>query len=73
MNQGFYYYFCMMIEGSGSWRPKNMWIRWIRIRNTVLYGTLLSKIFGCWSADASCEHDSHTGVPPSLHSLAAMV
>ncbi len=25
----------MMIEGSGSWRPKNMWIRWIRIRNTA--------------------------------------
>ncbi len=42
-NQGFFYYFCMMIEGSGSIpltsgsgseRPKNMWIRWIRIRNT---------------------------------------
>ncbi len=32
-NKGFSYYFCMMIEGSG--RPKNMWIRWIRIRNTV--------------------------------------
>jgi hypothetical protein len=46
-NQGFSYYFCMMIEvsgsgsgsipltsgsGSGSRRPKNMWIRWIRIR-----------------------------------------
>jgi hypothetical protein len=40
-NQGFSFYFCMMIEGSGSipltsgsgsWRPKNMWIRWIRIR-----------------------------------------
>ncbi len=30
-NQGFSYYFCMMIEGSR--RPKNMWIR-IRIRNT---------------------------------------
>ncbi len=45
----FSYYFCMMIEGSGSgsragsgsipltswsgsWRPKNTWIRWIRIR-----------------------------------------
>ncbi len=27
----------MMIEGSGSGRPKNMWIRWIRIwiRNTA--------------------------------------
>jgi hypothetical protein len=44
-NQGFSYYFCMMIEGSGSragsGRPKNMWIQWtririrIRIRNTV--------------------------------------
>ncbi len=51
-NQGFSYYFCMMIEGSGSgsragsgsipltsgsgssW-PKNMWIRWIRIRNRI--------------------------------------
>ncbi len=31
-NQGFSYYFCMMMEGSGSGRPKNMWIRWIRIR-----------------------------------------
>ncbi len=39
-NQGFSYYFCLMIEGSasisltngsGSGRPKNMWIR---IRNT---------------------------------------
>ena len=49
-NQGFSYYFCMMIEGSGSgsipltsgsgsgsWRPKNTWIRIrIRIRNTGL-------------------------------------
>ncbi len=52
-NPGFSYYFCMMIEGSrsgsgegsipltngsGSRRPKNMWIRWIRIRirNTAL-------------------------------------
>ncbi len=46
-NQGFSYYFCMIIEGSGagsgsihlingsgSRRPKNMWIR-IRIRNTA--------------------------------------
>jgi hypothetical protein len=39
MNQGFSYYFCMIIEGSGSrsGRPKNVWIRWIRIwiRNTA--------------------------------------
>jgi hypothetical protein len=49
-NQGFSYYFCMNIEGSGaesgsgpipltsgsgSGRPKNMWIRCIRIRNTA--------------------------------------
>jgi hypothetical protein len=44
-NRGFSYYFCLMIEGSGSiplasgsgsGRPKNMWIWWIRslIRNT---------------------------------------
>jgi hypothetical protein len=66
-NQGFSYYFCMMIEGSGSgsragsgsgsipltsgsgsgsWRPKNTWIRWIRIRirirvrNTGLTGRI---------------------------------
>ncbi len=31
-NQGFSYYICLMIEGSGSGRPKNTWIRWIRIR-----------------------------------------
>ncbi len=48
-NQGFSYYFCMMVEGSGSGsipltsgsgsgRPQNMWIRGIRIqiRNTVI-------------------------------------
>ncbi len=38
-NQGFSYYFCMMIEESGSrpTRPKNIRIRriWIRIRNTA--------------------------------------
>jgi hypothetical protein len=49
MNQGFPNYFCLVIEGSGtgsgsipltngsgSRRPKNIWIRWIqiRIRNT---------------------------------------
>jgi hypothetical protein len=40
-NQGLSYYFCLMIEGSGSiplnsgsgsGRPENMWVRWIRIR-----------------------------------------
>ncbi len=41
--KGFSYYFCLIIEGSGSTpltngsgsrfrRPKNTWIRWIRIR-----------------------------------------
>ncbi len=39
-NQDFSFYFCLVIEltngyGSGSWRPKNLWIRWIRIRNTA--------------------------------------
>ncbi len=47
-NQGFSYYFCMMIEGSGSrsipltsgsgsGRPKIMWIRWIRNTATKAY------------------------------------
>ncbi len=55
-NQGFSYYFCLMIEGSGSEsgsvpltngsrRPKITWIRWIRIRirihNTGLYCTVI--------------------------------
>ncbi len=37
-NKGFPYYICLMIEGfrsragSGSGRPRNTWIRWIRIR-----------------------------------------
>jgi hypothetical protein len=56
-NQGFSYYFCMMTEGSGSGsipltdgsgsgtrRPKNMWIRWIRIRNTGLNHLLVFRI-----------------------------
>ncbi len=47
-NQGFSYYFCMMIEGSGSWNPKNMWIRWIRIRlrirNTAIFSSVCSGI-----------------------------
>jgi hypothetical protein len=36
--QGFSYYICLMIErsGSGSGRPKNTWIRWIRIRIRIL-------------------------------------
>jgi hypothetical protein len=35
-NHGFSYYSSLIIEGSGSRRPKNMWIRWIRIRNTEI-------------------------------------
>ncbi len=37
-NQRFSYYFSFMIEGFGSGRPKNMWIR-IWIRNTTFYTT----------------------------------
>ncbi len=51
-NQGFSYFFCWVIEGpdpdpylgsgSGSRRPKNMWIR---IRNTAFYtGTLTENV-----------------------------
>jgi hypothetical protein len=60
-NQGFSYYYCIIERSrsgsgsipltngpvSGSWNPKNMWIRWIRIRiririhNTALKSTLL--------------------------------
>ncbi len=40
-----------MIEGSGSGRPKNMWIRWIRIRirirNTALGSLFLIFYFCC--------------------------
>ncbi len=36
-NRGFSYYFCLMIEGSGSGNSKNIRILQIRIRNTV-YG-----------------------------------
>jgi hypothetical protein len=52
--QGFSYYFCLMIEGSGagfgfiplisrsgSGRPKSMWIR-IRIRNTAFVHSTFS-------------------------------
>jgi hypothetical protein len=37
-NQAFSYYFCLMIEESGSRRPKNVWIRLIRTRNTGWQG-----------------------------------
>jgi hypothetical protein len=51
-NKGFSYYLCLMIEGtgsltngSGSGRPKNIWILRIRIRNTD-YRTLQEQIDG---------------------------
>ncbi len=34
-NQCFSYYFCLIIEGSGSGRSKNIWVLRIRIRNTA--------------------------------------
>jgi hypothetical protein len=46
--QVFFYYFCLMIEGSGSRRPKNKLIRRIRIRirNTGLFlNQNLSQLF----------------------------
>jgi hypothetical protein len=80
-NQGFSYYFCMMIEGSGSrsragsgsipltsgsgsgW-PKNMWIRWIRIRiwirirNTALWS-------GCHDRQAHAAGPGATAAGPT--------
>jgi hypothetical protein len=57
-NQGFSYYFCMMVEGSrsgsipvtnGSWsgsrRPNNMWIRWIRIRIWIRIRNTVCRFF----------------------------
>ncbi len=56
VESGFSYYFCLVIEGSGSIpltngfgsgssRPKNTWIRWIRIRirSTATYHVNLDK------------------------------
>jgi hypothetical protein len=34
-NKGFSYYFCLMMKGSGSVRPKNLRILQIRLRNTA--------------------------------------
>ncbi len=60
-NQCFSYYFCKIIEGSGSGsgRPKNMWIRWILVilhsnkifiswHSTTIPRCLLYCSFGCW-------------------------
>ncbi len=50
-NQCFFYYFCLMIEGSGSGRL-NIWILRIRIRNTGIKGARSKKrraIMWCFS------------------------
>jgi hypothetical protein len=48
-NQCFSYYFCLMIEGSGSGKPKNIWIHWIkiriRIRNTAVRNYVHKTLF----------------------------
>jgi hypothetical protein len=61
-NQSFSFYFCMMIEGSGSipltngsGMPKNMWIRIrIRIRNTGSVCDLLTEDDGMSSYFLQC-------------------
>ncbi len=51
-NQCFSHYFCLMIEGSGSRRPKNTWILWIRIRirNIALHMSNISIICSLFQA-----------------------
>ncbi len=74
-NQGFSYYFCLLIEGSeskfipltngsrsGSGRPQNMWIRWIRIWNTVSKNQFQNAI------DFSQGIDSMASMPGVLNS-----
>ncbi len=48
-NQGFSYYFCMMIEGSGSgsMRTKNIWIRNTSFHNTA---ARVRRCASCWTA-----------------------
>ncbi len=62
-NQGFSYYICLMIEGSafipltsgsGSGRPKNMWIRWIRIRIRIRILNTGSNISRCFFLTKMC-------------------
>ncbi len=78
------HHFCMMIEGSGSgsipltsgsgW-PKNMWIRWIRIRNTGLNIEVdLQSLFGLhvtWCAQlySLAETPQPPPMPPHLDSV----
>jgi hypothetical protein len=67
-NPGFSYYFCLRIEGSGSIpltngsgsvRAKNMWIRWIRIRNTAcISASVLRGIRRYFSGDPDTNHGS---------------
>ncbi len=86
-NQGYSYYFCMMIEGSGSIpltsgsgsgsrRPKNKWIRWIRIwiRNTGSHKTVWLKVFyyfcllieGYGSGSITLANGSGSGRPKNM-------
>ncbi len=58
MNQGFYYYFCMMIEGSVSGRPKKMWNRWIRIRNTAYNVSIRTILDECGRATVEQDPES---------------
>ncbi len=77
----FSYYFCLMIERSGSGRPKTMLIQWIRIwiRNAVLNWTCLT---WWWMMQAivsrlggyphQVEHSHHTvavSLPPLVAAL----
>jgi hypothetical protein len=36
-----------LTSGSGSGRPKNMWIRWVRIHNTGHDNIFLKSLFWC--------------------------
>jgi hypothetical protein len=72
-NQGFSYYFCIMIEGSGSipqtsgsgsGRPKNMWIR---IRNTGYNPEHFGELEWEASGDKQCQHRERIGWPLPHH------
>ncbi len=81
-NQGFSYFSCLVIEGSR--RLKNMWIRWIRIRNTDLrYGTLKDLVSGIrsdqitnnkgsWSGSSNLKFDKRTPEPVLEHHEGSM-
>ncbi len=53
-NQGFSYYFCMMIEGFGSRRPKHIQIRRIRIRIRIRNSGSGALFFLCCSGRYRC-------------------